>query len=276
MIEIVRLALGTVRWQDVADVLIVAILLYWVMVLIKGTRAVQMLVGLAVFLGLYAVAERFGLRTIHAVLSTFLGSIFLVIVVLFQNEIRRGLLEVGRSPLFSRLVPSESAYLEELVRAVVSLASRRVGALIVIERRTGLREFIESGVRIDATVSKHLLEAVFQAGSPIHDGAVIVSQGRIAAAGSLLPLTVDTEVSRALGTRHRAALGMCEASDAVVVVVSEETGVVSLAVGGTLERDLDAVVLRERLAALIERRAEAVKPSRAATASGPEARRGAA
>lgn len=255
MNEMARSLLGVFHWQDAADVVIVAVFLYWIMVLIKGTRAVQMLVGLAVFLGLYWVADRFGLHTIHAVLSTFLGSIFLVIVVLFQNEIRRGLVELGRSPLFSRLAPAESEMnLEELVRAVVSLASRRIGALIVLERRTGLREFIESGVRVDASFSKQLIESIFQGGSPLHDGAVIVSRGRIAAAGSLLPLTVNPDVSRALGTRHRAALGMSEASDAVVLVVSEETGVVSLAVGGTLDRDLDAARLRKRLGEMLGRR----------------------
>lgn len=254
MNEVLRSFVGVFHWQDAADVVIVAVFLYWIMVLIKGTRAVQMLVGLAVFLGLYWIADRFGLHTIHAVLSTFLGSIFLVIVVLFQNEIRRGLVELGRSPLFSRLAPAESEMnLEELVRAVVSLASRRIGALIVLERRTGLREFIESGVRIDASLSKQLIEAIFQGGSPLHDGAVIVSRGRIAAAGSLLPLTVNPDVSRALGTRHRAALGMSEASDALVLVVSEETGVVSLAVGGVLDRDLDATRLRRRLAELVGR-----------------------
>ncbi len=254
MNELLRSFVGVFHWQDAADVLIVAVFLYWIMVLIKGTRAVQMLVGLAVFLGLYWIADRFGLHTIHAVLSTFLGSIFLVIVVLFQNEIRRGLVELGRSPLFSRLAPAESEMnLEELVRAVVSLASRRIGALIVLERRTGLREFIESGVRVDASLSKQLIEAIFHGGSPLHDGALIVSRGRIAAAGSLLPLTVNPDVSRALGTRHRAALGMSEASDALVLVVSEETGVVSLAVGGALDRDLDATRLRRRLAELLGR-----------------------
>ncbi len=257
MSDLVRTVFASFHWKDAADVLIVAVFLYWIMVLIKGTRAVQMLVGLAVVLGLYAVADRFGLHTIHAVLSTFLGSIFLVIVVLFQHEIRRGLVELGRSPLFSRLALAESEMnLEELVRAVVSLASRRIGALIVLERRTGLREFIESGVAVDAVPSKQLLESIFQSGSPLHDGAVIVSRGRIAAAGSLLPLTVNPDVSRALGTRHRAALGLSEASDAVVLVVSEETGVVSLAVGGTLDRDLDAARLRTRLAALLGRSAE--------------------
>src|SRR6185503_14622952 len=173
--------------------------------------------------------------------------------VLFQADIRRALAHFGRAPFVRYFARAEQAdeTIEELVVAATTLAARRVGAIIVIERQIGLRNYIEGGIPLDATVTYDLLTSIFQPASPLHDGAVIVQGNRIAAAACFLPLSVNPRVSRELGTRHRAALGLTEENDAVAIVVSEETGYISLAIGGGLERGLEAAMLRRRLETLL-------------------------
>jgi diadenylate cyclase len=236
------------RWQDLLDIVLIACGVYWIIHLIRGTRAVQMLLGLVVLFLTYLSSQALELYTLNWVLDNFLSSILLVIVVLFQNDIRRALTEVGRGSLFG--VGERAAYgpvLEEITKATVSLAGKRVGALLVLEREVGLNEYIEGGTRLDARVSKELVVSIFLPTSPLHDGALVIQGGRIAAAGCFLPLTANPKVSKTLGTRHRAAIGLAEETDAVVIVASEEEGTISLVREGRLARDLDAGALHAAL-----------------------------
>lgn len=245
---------------DVLDVAIVAFIIYRIFLLIKGTRAVQMLLGLAVILIVYVLSQFAGLYTLHWFLDNFLASIVLVIVVIFQNDIRRALMHVGRNPFFAGLSSrEESEVIDELVKSCVNLANKKIGALIVIERETGLKDFLEVGTEIDAKVSSDLITSVFLPYSPIHDGALVVQQGRLKRAGCFLPLSQNPDISKTLGTRHRAAIGLTELVDAVVIVVSEETGKISVVVGGRITRDLDSTALKKVLKRLLEPRPSAKK-----------------
>lgn len=248
--------LANFRWLlDLLDILIVAFVIYRIILLIKGTRAVQMLLGLAVLLIIYVASQVGGLYTLNWILNNFLSSIILVIVVIFQHDIRRALIHVGRNPFFADLTyREETQVIDELCKGCSSLAQRRLGALIVIERETGINDFLEIGTEIDAKPSSELLHSIFQTSSPIHDGAVILQRGRITRAGCFLPLTQNTEVSARLGTRHRAAIGLTEMVDAVVIVVSEETGAIKVVVGGNITRDLEIGTLRKVLKRLLEPR----------------------
>ncbi len=240
--------LTQLRWQDAVDVTLIAIVVYWIILRIRGTRAVQMLIGLVILFGTYLLSQVFELYTLNWILDNFLTSILLVIVVLFQSDIRRALTEVGRGPFFSlKAHTSYELMLEELTRATSRLADRRVGALIVLEREVGLNDYMEAGTTIDAVVNKELIESIFLPAAPMHDGALVVRRGRIAAAGCILPLTTNPNVTKALGTRHRAAIGITEETDAVVVVVSEEEGTASLVRGGQITRNLDTQTLRSAL-----------------------------
>ncbi len=242
------------RWLiDLLDIAIVAFLIYRIFLLIKGTRAVQMLLGLAVILFLYMGSQVGGLYTLNWILDNFLSSIILVIVVLFQNDIRRALIHVGRNPFFADLsYKEETEVMDELVKACASMAGKRIGALIVIERETGINDFLEVGVEIDAKVSSDLITSIFLPYSPIHDGALVIQQGRLKRAGCFLPLSQNPDISKQLGTRHRAAIGLTELVDAVAIVVSEETGKISLVVGGRITRDLDSTSLKRVLTRLLE------------------------
>ncbi len=237
------------RPQDIIDVLLVAFIVYRIFILIKGTRALQMLVGLAVLVIAYVLSQVFEFFTLHWILNAFLSSIILVVVVLFQNEIRRALTHVGVNPFASTrdATAREAAVIEELMKASVSLANKKIGALIVLQRDTGLEDYVEQGVELDAVLSRELLLSVFIPYSPIHDGAVIVHRGRVLWAGCFLPLTTRAGVDKELGTRHRAALGITEETDAVVIVVSEETGAISLVLNGRITRNLDGASLRRVL-----------------------------
>lgn len=241
--------LQQIRLADVADILIVAVLAYWLINVIRGTRAVQMLIGLSALAVLFAASQYFELFTVSWLLRNFLSSLFLVVVILFQNDIRRALTQVGRGRLFGDR-RARTQMIEEVVRAAAQLATRRVGALIALEREVGLNEYIEAGVSLDARVSRELLVAIFLPRSPIHDGAVVVRRGRLAAAGCVLPLTSNPVVNKALGTRHRAAIGLTEETDAAVVVVSEEEGHISLVLDGRIHQDIDPGSLRARLGEL--------------------------
>ncbi|PLX83614.1 MAG: TIGR00159 family protein [Desulfuromonas sp.] len=244
------------RWLlDLLDIALVAYIIYRIILLIKWTRAVQMLLGLAVILIVYVISQATGLYTLRWLLDNFLSSIILVIIVIFQSDIRRALMHVGRNPFFADLsYREETEVMEELVRASVNMANKRIGALIVIERETGLKDFLEVGVEIDAKVSSDLIASIFLPYSPIHDGALVIQQGRLKRAGCFLPLTQNPNVSKALGTRHRAAIGLTELVDAVAIVVSEETGKISVVVGGRITRDLDSTTLKRVLKRLLEPR----------------------
>lgn len=257
--------LSNIRLLDLLDIGIVAFIIYRIILLIKGTRAVQMLLGLAVILLVYIASRIGGLHTLNWFLSNFLSSIILVIVVIFQNDIRRALMHVGRNPFFSGMSHlEETALIDEIVQASVALGRKKIGALIVLERETGLKDVLETGTPIDAQVSSEIIQAIFLPGSPIHDGALVVQQGRLKQAGCFLPLSQNTDINKYLGTRHRAAIGLTELLDAVVVVVSEETGKISVVVNGGITRALDATDLRKVLGRLLEpRRKPTMKKGRA-------------
>ncbi|MBU1275094.1 MAG: diadenylate cyclase CdaA [Proteobacteria bacterium] len=240
------------RWLDVVDIGLVAFVIYKIILLVKGTRAMQMLAGLGVVLITMVVARWLHLVTIHWIIQSFLASLILVVIILFQSDIRKALARMGRGPLLVGGHEAAAANLEEVARTAVALASRMTGALIVLERRIGLADYVDTGVRLDARVSRELLMTIFQVTTPLHDGAVIISGGRIIAARCVLPLSTTSDGSRQVGTRHLAAMGLTEETDAVAVVVSEERGRVSLAVGGKLTQDLDAVALNNQLAELFQ------------------------
>lgn len=240
-----------IRWQDLLDILLVSFVIYQVILLVRGTRAMQMIMGLGVVLVFLVVSQRLNLVTINWIITSFLSSFILVVIILFQSDIRRALARMGRGP-FLASVADPAAHLEEVVRTAISLASRMTGGLIVLERRIGLADYIATGVRIDARVSRELMIAIFQTSGPLHDGAIIIVGDRIDAARCLLPLSTNPNLAHHLGTRHRAGLGLSEETDAVCVIVSEERGRVSVAVGGKLTPDLDAVALRNLLYELFE------------------------
>ncbi len=239
--------------RDTLDILVVSIAIYWLLLLMRGTRAIQIMIGLSALIALRIGADVFELATVSWILDNFLASAVLIIIVLFQSDIRRVLARMGRGVFPSINERQESQILEEVVQASHGLASKRVGALIVLERDTSLEDLVEAGTAIDGVVSKELLTSIFLPYSPVHDGAVLVTAGRITHAGCILPLTLRTDLPEGVGTRHRAAVGITEETDAVVIVVSEETGAISVVVGGQLTRNLDGPQLRVVLHDLFSR-----------------------
>ncbi|MHB8533289.1 MAG: diadenylate cyclase CdaA, partial [Solirubrobacteraceae bacterium] len=248
----------------------VSILIYEVLKLIRGTRAVQMALGASVLVALFYVSRWGHLETINWVIRNLVGYLVFALIVLFQSDIRRALAHLGRAPFFRYLAKPEAREesVEELVVAVGMLSAQRTGAIIAIERQIGLRNYVEGGIPLDAVLTYDLLLSIFQPASPLHDGAVILQEDRVAAAACFLPLTLNPKLGKELGSRHRAAIGLTEENDAVAIVVSEESGSVSLVVEGQIERGLDADVLRARLRFLVLARGERVEPatSPAATA----------
>jgi diadenylate cyclase len=240
-------------WRDILDIAIVTIVIYEVLKLIRGTRAAQMTVGVALMLGLLLLSQVAQLETVNWLIRNMVGYIVFAAIVLFQSDIRRALAHFGRAPFFRLLAKGEGAEeaIEEIVVAAAMLSKDRIGAIIAIEREIGLRNYIEGGIPLDAKATYDLLVTIFQPTSPLHDGAVIVQEGRIAAAACFLPLTVNPRLSRELGSRHRAAIGLTEENDSLAVVVSEETGIISLVLEGQIERDLSPDDLRTRLRRLI-------------------------
>ena len=235
---------------DVADILTVAVLIYALLVLLKGTRAMQMMWGIVIIAGLYVAASTLKLITLSTILSNLLVFLPIAIIVLFQQEIRRMLTAFGSTAIFrlDRSPEEGQVVLNELALAVQALASRRIGSLIAIERRDALTAWADTGIPLEARFSYDLLLNIFIPGTPLHDGAVILRGEQILAASCFLPLTTSHELSSELGTRHRAAIGLTEETDALIVVVSEETGTISLAVEGQLLRPLDETTLRNALA----------------------------
>ena len=247
----------------------VSILVYEFFMLIRGTRAVQMALGGAVILGLFYLSGWSHLETVNFLIRNFVGYVVFAVIVLFQADIRRALAHLGRAPFFRYFAKAESAEesIEELIVASGLLAAKRIGAIIAIERQVGLRNYIEGGIPLDAVLTYDLLVSIFQPSSPLHDGAVIVQADRVAAAACFLPLTVNPKLSKELGSRHRAAIGLTEENDAVAIVVSEETGLVSVVVAGQIERGLNPDALRLRLQSLVLRQHD---PARARDLRTPE------
>ncbi|RMH19619.1 MAG: TIGR00159 family protein [Acidobacteria bacterium] len=239
-------------WRNVLDVALVTAVFYNLLILLRGTRAMQLLFGVLVLVGAYYGAIGLRLTALETTIEKSFIVLPFVIVLLFQQEIRRALSSFWRTPFFSRgTSPSLEPMINDVALAAVTLAERKIGALIVFERHDGLRDYIENGIQLDARVSLDLLINLFAPDTPTHDGAVIISGERIAAATCFLPLTQNPQLSKSLGTRHRAALGITEETDAVSVVVSEETGIISAAIEGRLERELDSNGLRNLLFALL-------------------------
>lgn len=242
--------------QDLVDILLVSFVFYRILLIIRGTRALRMVFGLAVLLVALTLAKALGLYTLDWMVTSFWSQIVLALIILFAPEIRRTLAQLGRNP-FSRLmsVAEGSRAIDEVVRAAVAMAEHRMGGILVMERETELSDIVEVGTRLDAVLSKDALLAIFHSGSPIHDGAAILRHGRIVAAGCFLPLALRVD-DASLGTRHRAAIGLTEETDAVALVISEETGRIALAEAGRIRRGLDGSTLRRALADLLGRTVE--------------------
>jgi diadenylate cyclase len=236
---------------NIVDVLLVWFVFYKLITIIKGTKAVQLLKGIFVLLIARILTEFFGLNTLQWMMDQVLPFGFLAIIIIFQPELRRALEQIGRGRLFARTMMQEEEERDRLIEAFVKsvsyMAKRRIGALISIEKETGLSEYIETGTGMDSLITSELLINIFIPNTPLHDGAVIVQRNRIAAAGCYLPLSESPFISKELGTRHRAALGISEVTDAVTIIVSEETGAVSLTANGDIDRNLDMEEFEARL-----------------------------
>jgi len=243
---------------DAADILLLAVLIYSLARLIRGTRAVQMLTGVVLILLAERLTSAFHLRGMHRVLTWIVAVVPFAVVVIFQNTIRRLLSTLGRNPFFRLFyTPIADKFVDEVVLAASALRSKKIGALLVFEREQGLMNFAETGILIDGILSYDLLINIFQPRTPLHDGAVVVREGRVVAAGAFLPLTADPQLSTEFGSRHRAAIGITEETDAVALVISEERGSMSLALDGRILRDLEPHQLREELKRLFEPRLKA-------------------
>ena len=247
--------------HDGLDIGLVAVLIYWALVILRGTRAMQVAIGLClVFVG-YLFARRVGLVTVTTILDSVLAYLAVIVVIIFQSDIRRALARMGRRPLLrGQRTAKETQTIEEVIKAAGTLAQKRIGALIAFERSAALDEFIEHGAEVDARVSKELLHSIFVPSfeNPMHDGAVVIREGRIWQAGVFLPMAGTAGGDRTLGARHRAGLGITEETDAVVIVISEERGAISLCFDGNIVRNLDVTSLRDALYGLFY----APKPAR--------------
>ncbi len=240
----------SIQLKDVIDILVVAFLIYRILLLLQGTKALQMLAGLTVIILLYFFSEILELLTLNWILHTFMSSLLILIIIVFQDDIRKALAKIGTVPI-ARIQTEYSFGIEEVVKAVTKLAEKKVGALIVFEREISLKDYLEGAVLLDAKVSEELLISIFNPKSPLHDGAVVISGGKLVAAGVVLPLSTNPDIAKDLGTRHRAGIGITEVSDAVAVIVSEERGEISLAVGGKISRDITPATLRKMLSQLL-------------------------
>lgn len=245
--------LYTLRWQDILDIAIVSFIIYRILTFLKGTRTLKILLAISVLLfATYFVTDFFQLSTLNWILSNVISSIFIILVIIFTPDIRRGLALLGRGalPKVQKHQKNELA-LDEILKAINSLSLSKIGALIVFEREDELNEYMEDATILNALVTKELILSIFHPATPLHDGAIIIRNGMVVAAGCFLPLTTRTDLSKSLGTRHRAAIGITEETDAVCVVVSEETGNVSVAVDGKITIKLDMETLEKLLSKLL-------------------------
>jgi diadenylate cyclase len=266
--------LARLNVRSALDILIIAILIYYLLKLLRGTRAVQMLVAIALLALFYRGAQWARLEMVEWLLTTLLPYVAIALIILFQPEIRRALSRFGRNLSLMKFAShNPKASYDDIVMAAEYFSQNRIGALMVVERQAGLRTYIESGVPLDAKLSYDLLLSIFRPGSTLHDGAVIIEGLRVAAAGCFLPLSLNPMISKQLGTRHRAAIGVTEDSDAVVVLVSEETGSISFAFGGAIETNLTPDELSDRLSELVSRRRTAMALPAALSGARTTARR---
>ncbi len=261
MAEMMELLQDLGRWFSVRggillkngfEVFLIFLLVYAFLRLLQGTRGVGVLKGLSIFLGILLlitviVTHWFPLETVNWVLTSMAPVILIPMFILFQPEIRRAMVRVGQNPLFSMFFRPHAHFTDALVRATFEMARDKIGGLIAIERQVGLSSYVEAGVRLDSEVSVELIKSIFWPGNPLHDGAIVIRQQRIAAAGCLFPLTDNPHFSAEMGTRHRAGIGVTEESDAVAIIISEQSGKVSLAVKGAIQQDLDERALMHAL-----------------------------
>jgi len=237
-------------WQDIVDILIVAVILYALIRITRGTRAFQVLKGLGIIIIAAVVFAIFNFTTVSWILSWIVSASAVVMVILFQQEIRRALEKLGSAKIFGMhftAVQNGEKKIEEFMHTFTNLSMHKTGALVVFERKTGLLDIRETGIQIDAEIKSELIENIFYPNTPLHDGAMVIKEGRIAAAGCFLPLSKNRNVSSELGTRHRAALGVSEVSDSITIVVSEETGMISYTYDGVLHRNIDTGKLKDLL-----------------------------
>ncbi|MDR1702420.1 MAG: diadenylate cyclase CdaA [Sporomusaceae bacterium] len=242
---------STLSFLDLIDIVIVAVVVYKLYFVLKNTQAMTLVKGLVLLLAVMVVSKWLGLNVINWLLQKFMTIVLVALPVVFQPELRRALAHLGRGGFFSDSLITNAVeqerFFQELARTVAMLSENKIGALIVLERETGLNDYIDTGIKIDGLVTSEFLTNVFIPNTPMHDGAVIIRGNRVQAAGCLLPLTQDRTLSKELGTRHRAAIGISEQTDAVIVVVSEETGIISIARGGRLVRYFDTDKMIEYL-----------------------------
>jgi diadenylate cyclase len=252
--------------SDLIDILIVSFIFYQLLLLLRGTRAVQLVKGISVVVLLWIISRYFELRTVTWLIENLFSVGVIAIIVIFQPEVRRALEQIGRGGFFSRhrVIREEevSSLVNEIAKAVQYLSSNNVGALIVLEQRTGLYDYIRTGVTLNAEVSSELIRTIFATNTPLHDGAIIIQESKLTAAGCFLPLSESTRISKSLGTRHRAGLGMSEISDAVVIIVSEETSVVTIAQNGTLESNLTNEAFVSHLFQLLNQKTDKLSKER--------------
>ncbi|HSE40964.1 MAG TPA: diadenylate cyclase CdaA [Acidobacteriota bacterium] len=235
-------------WNDLFDIIIVAFLIYQVLLIIKGTGAVQVGFGIVLLVSIFFVSQWLGLRTLHWTLTKIFPYLVFIVIILFQHEIRKAISVLGQNPLMNLFSARLGRHpLDEIILAVTSMSAKRIGSIVVLEREMGLKNYIEGGVALDAKVSYDLLMSVFNPASPLHDGAVIIQRGRISAAACFLPLTMNPYLARELGSRHRAAIGLSEETDAMIIVVSEETGKISLVQNEEMITELDGPELKKLL-----------------------------
>ena len=237
--------LKQIRWQDLLDITLLSIIFYKALLFLKGTKATKMFVGLGILLAASFLSKYLQLHTIDWIISSFWAQVVIVLVVLFQPEIRKALIQMGESSFLQGFTSAEELKsLGEIIRTTTALANRKIGALIVIERNISLKDYVEIGVPLDAKVSRELLLSIFHPTSPIHDGAVLIRGNRVIAAGCFLPIALGADVSKTFGTRHRAGIGIAEETDAVAIIVSEETGTISVAIKGKMDTHVNAAALR--------------------------------
>ncbi len=243
----------TIRWQDILDIAVISFVIYKILVFLKGTRTLKILVAISLLLFVtYFVTDFFQLSTLNWILNNFISAIFVILVIIFTPEIRRGLMIMGRGAMPKVAKEGrKNEKIDEVIKAINALSLGRVGAIIVFQREDDLKEYMEDATILNAKITKELILSIFHPATPLHDGAVIIKDGEILAAGCFLPLTTRSDLSKSLGTRHRAAIGVTEETDAVCVVVSEETGGISLAVDGRITMKLDGETLEKQLNKLI-------------------------
>lgn len=241
-----------ITWRDIIDILLVGYIYFRIILLIKGTRAVSVVYGLLLVIIAYFAAGQLGLYTLNWMLGNFLGSIFLVVIILFRRDIRKALAVMGATTIFKK-EPVQAGVLDELILALVHMAKSKTGALIIIERSIPLADVVSGGIELHAKFSKDLLLTIFHPDTPLHDGAVVIRDNFVESAACILPLAVGLKHEASLGTRHRAALGVTEETDAVALVVSEERGSISLAVGGRMTSSLNEVRLKKVLTAALRK-----------------------